>query len=89
MPDIRLDPRIEAAAYFVIAEATLRASATKATVRVDRIGDRLMVDVDADGPGPASMVGLEDRIGALDGTVSIRFSSGGRHAIHAEIPCGS
>ena len=38
MPDSRLDPRVEAAAYFVIAEATLRARATKATVRVDRIG---------------------------------------------------
>jgi signal transduction histidine kinase len=89
MPDSRLDPRVEAAAYFVIAEATLRSRATKATVRVDHIGGRLVIDVDADGPGPVSVVGLEDRVGALDGTVYIRSSSGGRHGVHAEIPCGS
>jgi signal transduction histidine kinase len=89
MPVGRLDPRVEAAAYFVIAEAAFQASATKATVRVDRLDGRLVIDIDAYGPRPVNMVGLEDRVGALGGTVSIRFSSGGRHSIHAEIPCAS
>ena len=37
-PIERLDPRVEAAAYFAIAEATLRGRATKAVVSVDRVG---------------------------------------------------
>jgi signal transduction histidine kinase len=89
MPETRLDPRVEAAAYFLIAQATIGAGARKATVHVDRRDDRLIIDIDVDGPPPANVVGLEDRVGALDGTVSIRLSSGGHHRIHAEIPCGS
>ena len=38
MPVERLDPRVEAAAYFAIAEATLRGRATKAIVSANRVG---------------------------------------------------
>jgi signal transduction histidine kinase len=89
MPDTRFDPRVEATAYFLIAQSTLGAGVTKATVRVDRLEDRLVIDVEVDGPLPASMVGLEDRVGALDGTITTRASSADRYGIHAEIPCAS
>lgn len=89
MPVDRVDSRVEAAAYFVIVQATLGAEVTTAQVSVERLGDRLVIDVDCDGPEPASLVSLEDRVGALDGTISIRSSVGGEYGIHAEIPCAS
>ena len=89
MPVERLDPRVEAAAYFTIAEATLRGRATKAIVTANVSNDRLAIDVDVDGPGPVSLVRMEDRVGALEGSVSVRALSGSRQRIHAEIPCAS
>ena len=89
MPVERLDPRVEAAAYFTIAEATLGGRATKAIVSANVSDDRLVIDVDVDGSGPDSLVRMEDRVGALEGSISLRALSGGRQRIHAEIPCAS
>lgn len=89
IPEARLDPRIEAAAYFLIARATVSMGAANAAVDVALRDNRLVIDVDVDGPPPASVLDLEDRVGALDGTISVRRSSTGGHLVHAEIPCES
>ena len=89
MPVTRVDPRVEAAAYFVIAQTALNADATSVQVRVELLDDRLVIDVDSEGRRPGSIATLEDRVGALDGTLSIRTAVGGRYSIHAEIPCAS
>jgi signal transduction histidine kinase len=88
-PNERLDSRVEAAAYFMIAEATRQAGVTRASVSTRLVDGRLVVEVDAEGPGPGGMIELEDRVGALDGAVSISVLPNGRARLHAEIPCAS
>lgn len=82
-PDERLPPAVESAAYLVVAEA---AKVGPVTVHAVRTCGILVVDVDAKG-WPARLVDLEDRVGALDGTLTIEPNPGG-FRIRAEIPCG-
>ena len=99
--DVRLDERpperTEAAAYFVVAEAlgniAKHAGATRASVRIERLGHRLLVDVRDDGHGGAveapggGLAGLRDRITGLEGTLRITSPAGGPTELHAELPC--
>jgi signal transduction histidine kinase len=103
--DVRVDvverppASVEAAAYFVVSEALANiakhASATRADVTVRRSGDRLIVKVEDDGVGGASLVegsglaGLRDRVGALDGELHLLSPRGGPTVLMVEIPCGS
>jgi signal transduction histidine kinase len=93
----RLPAPVEAAAYFVVAEAlaniTKYAQATEATVAVRRDNGRVTVDVTDDGVGGADAAhgsglrGLTDRVAALDGTLSVESPAGGGTRLHVEIPC--
>ncbi|MGW2179541.1 sensor domain-containing protein [Streptomyces sp. NPDC001732] len=95
----RLPAAIEAAAYFVIAEALTNISkhsgATAATVRIDRPPGTLRVAIGDDGHGGADeragsgLVGIRRRIAALDGTTRINSPIGGPTDIEVELPCGS
>jgi PAS domain S-box-containing protein len=95
-PADRLPPPIEAAAYFVVAEALTNvakyAQASAATVSVT-VGPRgLVVEVCDDGIGGASpetgsgLRGLEDRVGALDGTLTVVSPEGEGTRLRAVIP---
>jgi signal transduction histidine kinase len=96
LPDERLPEPIEAAAYFVVAEALTNvakyAGATSATVRVSRQNGSAFVEVDDDGRGGADpargtgLRGLADRVGALDGKLAITSPPGGGTRLRAEIP---
>lgn len=81
-PDERLPAAVETAAYLVVAEA---AKVGAVTVNAVRRGDTLVVDVDAVS-APARVVELEDRVAALDGTLTVEPDPGGVR-IRAEIPC--
>jgi signal transduction histidine kinase len=93
----RLPEPVESAAYFVVSEALANiakyAQATEATVAVRRSNGRVTVDVSDDGVGGADAArgsglrGLADRLGALDGTLSLESPAGGGTRLHAEIPC--
>ncbi|MFG2558879.1 sensor domain-containing protein [Streptomyces sp. NPDC048496] len=95
----RLPAAIEAAAYFVVAEALTNISkhsgATAATVRIGRGPDTLRVVVGDDGHGGADeragsgLVGIRRRVAALDGTTRISSPTGGPTDIEVELPCGS
>lgn len=95
----RLPAAIEAAAYFVIAEALTNigkhSGATTAHVRVGRARDALLVAIGDDGHGGADerggsgLVGMRRRIAALDGTTRISSPTGGPTDIEVELPCGS
>ena len=97
--DERLSEPIEAAAYFVVAEALTNivkyAQATKARVSVRRRADVVTVVVDDDGVGGArigagtGLRGLQDRLAALDGSLSIDSPGGGGTRLRARIPCGA
>jgi signal transduction histidine kinase len=92
----RMVPAVEAAAYFVVAEALTNAvkhsGATRAVVRIDHEGDLLVVEVGDDGQGGADpagngLTGLRKRVEALDGTLRIASPAGGPTLLHAELPC--
>ncbi len=87
-PQARLDPALEAAAYFLVSEALKRSRGVPDRLVVRMEQNRLVVDVIADIPA-GELVGLEDRVGAVGGTLDVRRQAGGRVSIRAEIPCGS
>jgi signal transduction histidine kinase len=96
--DGRLPAEVEAAAYFLIAEALTNAAryAGPSTVRVDAaVGDgELVVSVADDGVGGAEigsgtgLQGLVDRVAAVGGTLSIESPSGRGTTVRARIPSG-
>ena len=93
----RLPEPVEAAAYFVVAEALTNvakyAEATSARVHVARYDGRAIVEVADDGVGGADprrgsgLRGLADRVEALDGRLEIESAPGRGTTIRAEIPC--
>ncbi len=97
--DDRYPQAIESAAYFVIAEALTNiakhAHAHSAQVSIARKDGRLVVEVSDDGRGGADshtgggLQGLADRVGALDGQLSVATEQGTGTTIRAEIPCAS
>ena len=96
LPGDRLPEPIEAAAYFVIAEALTNvakyAHASQATVRVARRNGHAVVEVADDGIGGADpdrgsgLRGLADRVSALDGRMSLDSPAGAGTRLRAEIP---
>lgn len=99
VPTERLPSRIEAAAYFVVAEALTNvmkhAHATRVVVRVRRQDGLVTVEVQDDGAGGAivdggtGLRGLADRVGAFDGTFTCHSPTGQGTRLYAEIPCPS
>lgn len=96
--DERLAAQIEAAAYFVAAEALANAAkhsdARRVVISVTRHGEMLEVEITDDGRGGADpsgngLAGLRRRVDALDGTLSVTSPPGGPTTIRAELPCGS
>jgi signal transduction histidine kinase len=96
VPGERLPEPVEAAAYFVIAEALTNvakyANASNATVAVRRVNGHAEVEVRDDGVGGADpgrgtgIRGLVDRVGALDGTLALDSPIGSGTTLRAEIP---
>ncbi len=95
----RLPAPVEAAAYFVIAEAITNisryAQAALAEVNVDRVDGRVRIEVIDDGQGGADprrgsgLRGLADRVAALDGELQVTSPAGHGTTIRAWIPCAS
>ena len=95
-PEERLPENVEAAAYYVVAEALTNVAkysqASAATVRVTRDNGRAVVEVADDGVGGADptagsgLRGLADRVEALDGRLAVASRPGGGTTVRAEIP---
>jgi signal transduction histidine kinase len=83
VPQQRFPAAIETAAYLVVAEA---ANAGAARVSATKRDGALLVDVETEAE-PQGLVDLEDRVGALDGRVTVERAPGGGVRIRAEIPC--
>jgi signal transduction histidine kinase len=86
LPDERLGSSVEATAYFVVSEAVRRCAAGTLKVSAARRNGRLVVEVEGDS-APAEITDLEDRVGALDGSVAVVHGPDGRAILQAEIPC--
>src|SRR6266536_1873549 len=99
LPTSRLPSAVEAAAYFVASEALANvakhASASGVTIAMRRMNDALVIDISDDGVGgadPASgtgLVGLRDRVEALNGSLRVESPPGQGTRLHAEIPFSS
>ncbi len=95
----RLSATVEAAAYFLVSEALANiarhSGAARATVRVARRDGLVVLEVEDDGVGGADpargsgLTGLEGRVRALDGSLSVASPPGGGTILHAELPCAS
>ena len=95
----RLPAPVEAAAYFVVAEALTNvakhSAATEANVRAIREDDRLVLEVTDNGIGGidesrgTGVAGARRRVGALDGTSYVNSPVGGPSSLLVELPCGS
>jgi PAS domain S-box-containing protein len=95
MPDERLPAAVEAAAYYVVAEALANAGkhshASRVTVRVARDESCTRVEVCDDGVGGADpegsgLRGLADRVAALGGGLEVRSPAGVGTTLVAELP---
>ena len=95
----RVPEAVEAAAYFVIAEALTNvarhAQAQRAVIRVERRDGLLLVEVEDDGAGGADLAGgsglrgLRDRVGALDGSLEVESRPGEGSTVRATLPARS
>lgn len=91
-----LGPALETAVYFTVSEALTNVAkhAHAATVQVQVVdrGDQVSVLVRDDGVGGAhpgkgsGLVGLQQRVAAVDGVLSVVSPSGGPTEVRAEIP---
>jgi PAS domain S-box-containing protein len=94
--DERLPGPVEAAAYYVVAEALTNvakyADATAVRVRAERNDGRVFVEVADDGVGGADpalgsgLRGLADRVEALDGRLHVESGQGTGTRVRAVIP---
>jgi signal transduction histidine kinase len=97
LPEDRLPDSIEAAIYYLVAEAITNvakyAHATRASVAVERSNGIASVVVSDDGVGGAEpgrgsgLVGLADRVEALGGRLRIDSPPARGTQVSAEIPC--
>ena len=96
IPEQRLPEPVEAAAYYLIAEALTNvakyAQASAVRVSVAARGERVVVEVSDDGIGGADpaggsgLRGLADRVEALGGTLEVVSPEGRGTTLRAEIP---
>jgi signal transduction histidine kinase len=96
VPERRFAAGIEAAAYFVVAEALTNAAryseANGVEVRACVENGMLRVVVKDDGRGEADLLGsgvagIADRVAAVDGSLSVISPAGRGTAVRADIPC--
>jgi signal transduction histidine kinase len=97
VPETRLPESIEAAIYYLVAEAITNvakyARATRASILVERSNGIANVVVSDDGIGGAQpgrgsgLVGLADRVEALGGRLHVESPPGLGTSLSAEIPC--
>ncbi|WP_250574599.1 sensor histidine kinase [Nonomuraea sediminis] len=96
---LRLDPPIESAMYFGVAElltnAVKHAHATQALISIARDDTGIAVEVEDNGRGGADprtgggLDGLRRRLAAFDGTLEITSPAGGPTRVRMAVPCES
>ena len=84
LPAERCAAPVESAAYFVVAESLRRCADGDVAVSARRADGRLLVRLDTAGGIAGSTTDLEDRVGAVGGTLTTTA-----HDLRAELPCES
>jgi signal transduction histidine kinase len=89
LPEGRFAAPVETAAYTVVAQLAKTATST-VVVDSERTRDVLTVGVETDDLRDGlELVELEDRVGALDGRVTVHPGADGRVTVRVELPCAS
>jgi signal transduction histidine kinase len=97
LPERKLPEPVEAAAYYVVAEAMANAQkhagASRVCVNAADEEGMLLIEVVDDGAGGADpegggLRGLVDRVEALDGTLEVDSPAGGGTRVRARFPLG-
>jgi len=96
VPEERPPRAVETTAYFTVSEALTNvakyAQATHATVRITAEDGCLVVEIGDDGIGGADfdggsgLTGLTDRVGAIDGTLTVTSPPGEGTVVRASLP---
>jgi PAS domain S-box-containing protein len=99
VPEGRFPMPVEAAAYFVVAEGLTNVArhadgASHAEIEVTEANGSLVIEVEDDGAGGATLDGsglrgLSDRVTALGGDLKLTSPAGGGTRLTAVIPCES
>jgi signal transduction histidine kinase len=94
----RYDPTLEATVYYVVAEsitnAVKHARASSVTVRGGRRNGAIEIEIRDDGVGGADprrgtgLIGLQDRVDSLGGTISFASPVGAGTTIRVTLPAG-
>jgi signal transduction histidine kinase len=93
---VRPPSAVETAAYFVVAEALANAAKHSRSdwldIRIATVGRHLELEIRDDGVGGADangsgLVGLRQRVEALDGRLELTSPLGGPTTLYAELPC--
>ncbi len=84
LPSGRFAAPVESAAYFVVAESVRRAGGRDVAVSARREDERLIVELETGGGIAGSTTNLEDRVGAVGGTIAATAGQ-----LSAEMPCAS
>lgn len=94
-----LQPLVETTAYFVVAEGLANAlkhsGASELSVRLDRVGPLLTIEVGDNGVGGAcgdgsgGIRGITDRLEAVGGRLMVTSPAGGGTRLEAQLPCAS
>ena len=92
----RYDPTLEATVYYVVAEsitnAVKHAQGSRVAVRGGRRDDTIELEIADDGIGGADprrgtgLIGLQDRVDTLGGTISFASPAGGGTTIRVKLP---
>jgi PAS domain S-box-containing protein len=99
VPDERLAPSVEAACYYVTAEALTNVAkhsgASEAHVEVTIDDEQVVLDIRDDGRGGAhpepghGILGLRDRVAALGGSLELASPPGAGTVVRATLPLGA
>jgi len=87
LPERRYPAAVESAAYFFVAEIVRRCARENASLVVTDEAPGLVIEVEVDTVIDSELVDLEDRLGALDGRMTVSRAGNAATKVRAELPC--
>jgi signal transduction histidine kinase len=85
LPEGRLDPALEASAYFIVAALTRTDGDAMVDVNIHHEPAQLVIDVRAG--APPELTEVEDRVGALSGQLAVNQTPAGDTHVQVGLPC--
>lgn len=89
LPDQRHPTAVEAAGYFFVAEILRRCARENASLVILDDPLALVIQVETDAMIDTELTDIEDRLGALDGWLTVCQNSPSGSILRAELPCAS